>query len=90
MGPLENADYVGLDLVLAVHEYLFPSLCGDAGPAKVLRDLVDRGELGAKSGSGLSQWPPGKREEAAARLDAHLLAQLAARGREQERRPGPG
>lgn len=76
MGPLENADYVGLDLVLAVHKYLFPSLCSDGQPAKLLRDLVERGELGAKTGSGLSEWPPGRRDEAAARLDSHLLAQL--------------
>jgi 3-hydroxybutyryl-CoA dehydrogenase len=26
MGPIENADYVGLDLTLAIHEAVLPSL----------------------------------------------------------------
>jgi 3-hydroxybutyryl-CoA dehydrogenase len=88
MGPLENADYVGLDLILAVHAYLFPSLCRDSEPANVLQELVARHELGAKTGSGFGEWPPGRREEAAARLDAYLLALIAHGQRDQQGRPG--
>ena len=76
MGPLENADYVGLDLTLAVHEYLFPTLCADPHPSQRLQDLVANGELGAKTGSGFAEWKPGQREEAAERLEAHLISQL--------------
>lgn len=72
MGPIENADYVGLDLVLAVHEYLFPHLCRDEEPSRLLRDAVDAGHLGAKTGAGLLAWPPGRQEEARNRLDAQL------------------
>ncbi len=34
MGPLENADYVGLDLTLAIHEAVLPSLNADPGPSR--------------------------------------------------------
>lgn len=76
MGPIENADYVGLDLVLAVHENVFPSLCADPAPSPLLREHVARGELGAKAGTGFTEWPPGRRDEVAARLDEHLLRTL--------------
>ena len=76
IGPIENADYVGLDLVLAVHENVFPSLCSDPTPSPLLEEHVARGELGAKSGTGFTEWPAGRREEVAARLDEHLLAML--------------
>ena len=76
MGPMENADYVGLDLVAAVHDYVFPSLNRDQHAAATLRELVDAGRLGAKTGSGFEEWPAGRREEAAARLEDHLLRQF--------------
>jgi 3-hydroxybutyryl-CoA dehydrogenase len=76
MGPIENADYVGLDLTAAVHEYVFPSLSTMQQPAELVRDLVAKGDLGAKTGSGLLKWDSGRRETAAKRLEAHLLEQL--------------
>ena len=76
MGPIENADYVGLDLTLAVQDYLFPSLDRDTTPSQNLQNLVADGHLGAKTGSGFLQWEPGDREAAAARLEQHLISQL--------------
>lgn len=78
MGPMENADYIGLDLTLAMHEYLFPSLERSVEPSRNLRDLVAEGNLGAKTGSGFLHWEPGDREAAAARLEHHLISQLTA------------
>jgi len=37
MGPIENADYVGLDLTLAIHAALLPSLSTDIDPSVLLR-----------------------------------------------------
>ncbi len=82
MGPVENADYVGLDLVRAVHAYLFPSLSADRQPSARMRELVDAGHLGAKSGHGFLNWDDGQRERAAQRLEAHLLAQQRATPRD--------
>ncbi len=79
MGPIENADYVGLDLTLAIHEQVLPSINRDPHPSPLLEELVSEGSLGAKSGHGFLDWPAGSREAAAARLSAHVSAQLAAR-----------
>ncbi|WP_222114233.1 3-hydroxyacyl-CoA dehydrogenase family protein [Gordonia paraffinivorans] len=74
MGPIENADYVGLDLAAAVHNYLFPSLNNDDHASPLLTKLIDEGHLGAKTGAGLLSWDDDRRAEAAARLEHHLLA----------------
>ena len=76
MGPLENADYVGLDLTLAIHEAVLPSLNADPGPSPLLRELAAAGRLGARTGSGFGSWPPGSRENAAQRLAEHVTRQL--------------
>lgn len=76
MGPLENADYVGLDLTLAIHEAVLPDLNRDPHPSALLKQKVSSGELGAKSGTGFFDWPAGKRDKAAHRLSAHIARQL--------------
>jgi 3-hydroxybutyryl-CoA dehydrogenase len=76
MGPLENADYVGLDLTLAIHEAVLPSLNADPGPSPLLRELAGAGRLGARTGAGFFSWPPGARESAAQRLADHVSRQL--------------
>ena len=79
MGPIENADYVGLDLTRAIHEAVLPSLSTDGFANPILTTLIERGDLGAKSGQGFLAWPEGRREKAAAELAAHVTAQLSAR-----------
>ena len=76
MGPLENADYVGLDLTLAIHEQVLPSINADRHASAYLRELVAQGRLGAKSGQGFLPWPEGRREVAAEQLAAHVAAQV--------------
>ncbi|MDN3292605.1 3-hydroxyacyl-CoA dehydrogenase family protein [Streptomyces ficellus] len=80
MGPLENADYVGLDLTLAIHEAVLADLNRSPSPSPLLRELVAAGNLGAKSGRGFLTWPEGSRERAGARLARHIARQLAATG----------
>ena len=57
MGPLKLTDLVGLDVRLAIAEYLHATL-GDARyePPQILRDKVKQGELGRKSGKGFYTW----------------------------------
>ncbi len=76
LGPLENADYIGLDLTLAIHDAVIPSLNHDPHPSPLLRQLVDGGRLGARTGHGFLDWPEGAREATAARLAQHITAQL--------------
>jgi 3-hydroxybutyryl-CoA dehydrogenase len=77
MGPLENADYVGLDLTESIHEYIFPSLSTAQRPLKVLDDFVASGNLGAKTGSGFFTWSEGRREEARRCLADRIQCVLA-------------
>ncbi len=72
MGPIETADYVGLDLTLDIHEQILHDLDRTPGPSPYLRKLVARGELGMKTGRGFREWQPGDRDRIQARLLAHL------------------
>jgi len=58
MGPILLADTVGLDICLAVAEVLTRALGGEV--PKRLRDLVQQGHLGAKSGKGFYNYQKGK------------------------------
>ena len=61
MGPLRVSDLVGLDVRLAIAEYLYKEL-GDPHyePPALLRDKVAAGELGKKTGKGFYEWPKTK------------------------------
>ena len=52
VGPLALTDIVGLDVRLGIAEYLEKELCPRFTPPQLMRDMVERGELGKKSGKG--------------------------------------
>ncbi|MFE2883502.1 3-hydroxyacyl-CoA dehydrogenase family protein [Streptomyces sp. NPDC059272] len=56
MGPLRLTDLVGLDVRLAISEYLHSALGDRFAPPRLLRDKVARGELGRKTGQGFYTW----------------------------------
>jgi 3-hydroxybutyryl-CoA dehydrogenase len=56
MGPLKLTDLVGLDVRLAIAEYLESTLGPRFAPPQILRDKVAAGELGKKSGRGFHDW----------------------------------
>lgn len=56
MGPLRSTDLVGLDVRLAIADYLHRTLGERFAPPKLLRDKVAAGELGRKSGRGFHSW----------------------------------
>lgn len=56
VGPLENMDLVGLDLIATIHSYLLPSLAHDGAVSLLLKRLVEEGKLGAKAGRGFYDW----------------------------------
>ena len=80
LGPLENADLVGLDLTLDIHRTIIPELNRDSGPNPLLEAHVAAGKLGFKSGIGFRSWSQPEMDELRRRLKAHLL---------QAQRPGP-
>jgi len=57
MGPLKLTDLVGLDVRLAIAEYLHAALkLPHYEPPSILRDKVKQGELGKKTGKGFYSW----------------------------------
>jgi len=73
LGPLENADLVGIDLTRDIHHTIIPELNRDAGPNPLLDQLIADGKLGFKTGAGLQAWTADEMENVRARLTAHLL-----------------
>ncbi len=56
LGPLENADLVGTDLTLDIHNAVLSHLDRTPGPSPYLEALVAEGRLGMKSGQGFRAW----------------------------------
>jgi len=57
MGPLKLTDLVGLDVRLAIADYLYRTLEEPQfEPPPILRDKVAKGELGKKTGKGFYRW----------------------------------
>jgi 3-hydroxybutyryl-CoA dehydrogenase len=72
LGPLENADMVGTDLTLAIHETVLPAIESRPGPSPYLAKLVAEGRLGFKSGEGFRRWTPEQQAELRAKVLQHL------------------
>ncbi len=73
LGPMENADMVGNDLVLAIHDYILEHIESSGDPSPLLREKVANGELGFKSGQGFQQWSEEKAELSRNNLQQYLL-----------------
>jgi 3-hydroxybutyryl-CoA dehydrogenase len=73
LGPMENADLVGLELTRDVHRVMFPDLRCTSAPSPLLDKLIDDGHTGMKSGKGLRNWTPEQSEAVRLGLAIHLV-----------------
>jgi len=73
LGPMENADMVGLDMTLAIHDYILKHLESSPGPSPLLKEKVERGQLGFKTGQGFRTWSAEEAKESRERLLDYLL-----------------
>ena len=76
MGPLENMDLVGLDLVKTIHDYLLESLSDEKQTPPEIHDRIEKNQLGIKSGKGFYDWSTRDASELVARRDAQIVRQL--------------
>jgi 3-hydroxybutyryl-CoA dehydrogenase len=81
LGPVANADMVGLDLTLAIHDYVLPHLNVSAVPCDTLRNRVKEGKLGFKTKSGFLEWTDESMAATREKLTTYLL-EVAARAKE--------
>lgn len=75
MGPVELADTVGLDVCMSV----ITLLGGDSTrqEAALLKEKVDAGKLGKKSGQGFYSWEKGKAKKDSVDADRYALDDIA-------------
>jgi 3-hydroxybutyryl-CoA dehydrogenase len=72
LGPVETADMIGLDLTLAIHNYILKYINADPTPSTTLQSKVETGELGFKTGSGFQEWSESSIAESRERLMDYL------------------
>jgi 3-hydroxybutyryl-CoA dehydrogenase len=72
LGPLENADLVGTDLTLDIHNTVLADLEARPGPSPLLQAVVADGRLGMKSGEGFRRWTPEEAQAVREKVVRHL------------------
>ncbi|QNI35830.1 3-hydroxyacyl-CoA dehydrogenase family protein [Edaphobacter albus] len=77
LGPVANADLVGLDLTLAIHDYVLPHLSVSPDPSTTLRSRVAEGQLGFKTKSGFLTWTDEQMAATRKQVTTHLLRMLS-------------
>ncbi len=75
-GPLEHIEAVGLDLALSVQNTVLPGISNDTVPSSYLRELVDKGNLGYKTGSGFYDWSKKDMKELMNKRDDFIMKAL--------------
>ena len=76
VGPLENMDLVGLDLIEKIHSYLLQDLAANHAPAAHLSRHVEEGNLGMKSGRGFYDWSTRSGTALVQQRDTQIVHQL--------------
>ena len=74
IGPMELLDMAGLDIYNAVGSYLNQDLSTSGEVSKTIRDRIDEGRLGMKTGGGLYDYTPEQIDQ----LRAHRAGKLVA------------
>jgi len=63
MGPLQLADFIGLDVCVAILKVLYDGFGNQKyAPCPLLINMVAAGQLGIKSGSGFYKYTAGNKE----------------------------
>jgi 3-hydroxybutyryl-CoA dehydrogenase len=78
LGPIENADLVGVDLTRSIHAYVLPALDRSTDPSPYLDKLIAEGRLGFKSGRGFRDWPTESQVALRTKVTQHLKASFGA------------
>ena len=79
IGPMEYMDSVGINLQVAIQSYLFKSLDASKKPQKLVMDLYNRGDLGAKTGKGFYDWSKRSLDEMTARQNKRFIDRMKER-----------
>jgi 3-hydroxybutyryl-CoA dehydrogenase len=73
LGPIENADLVGTDLTLDIHNQVLADLEDSHSPSPLLEALVAQGKLGFKSNLGFLPWTEAQKATIREQVRDHLM-----------------
>ncbi len=76
LGPMENIDMVGTDLTYNIHDYILEYLEDSHEPSPVLKEKLDEGKIGFKTGEGFFTWTKEQIEQSNAGLNEYLIRML--------------
>ena len=76
LGPMENADMVGLDLTYSIHDYILKDLESSKEPSPILKEKFEKGELGFKTGLGFQSWTEEEMKKSNEGLREYLIKVL--------------
>lgn len=76
LAPMENADMVGTDLTLSIHSYILKHLENSTEPSPLLKEKVEKGDLGFKTGKGFQEWAPEQVRESNDSLREYLIKEI--------------
>ena len=75
IGPIEQIDSIGADLCLSIADYVYPYLEASPKASPYLREQVEKGNLGFKTGGvGMQTWTPEQMREFQERSIRDLIA----------------
>ncbi|MEO9574674.1 MAG: 3-hydroxyacyl-CoA dehydrogenase family protein [Lentilitoribacter sp.] len=72
LGPLENADLVGIELTQDIHAQVLFDLEASPAPSSQLQSLLDQGRTGMAAGAGFREWRTEDLARTKARVAEHL------------------
>ena len=76
LSALENSDLVGTQLTWNIHSYVLPHLEDSHEPSPLLKQMLDEGKLGFKSGEGFYKWSQEEIDKCGADLNSYLIKML--------------
>ena len=76
LSALENSDMVGTQLTWNIHSYVLQYLEDSHEPSPLLKQMLDEGKLGFKSGEGFKKWSKEDIDKCNADLNAYLIRML--------------
>ena len=79
-GPMRQRDLAGIDLHLAIQRELWPEIDGSVEPNAEVVSMVERGQLGIKTGRGYFDWSGQDPEQVLRAQNEALVDMMAATG----------
>jgi len=77
LGPMANSDLVGIQLSYQIHDYILKHLADNHEPSPCLQEMLDKGDLGFKTGKGWQEWTPEQMAAVGTGLREYLIDALA-------------